>query len=131
MAIYRSFALIKQPFLNKNPRNFDSIFLFYGFPNSVISNKNVKEAKELIGQMQGFSFQIMYEILGDELFVQQLKSISSAFHSYNWKDTAKARQLINDGLQESSLGNTSHIREILSQVFDLMPDDEKTRETLQ
>jgi molecular chaperone DnaK len=76
---------------------------------SIIKNRDVKEAEELIEQIGKSSFSIFYEVMGDELFVQHLKRINSDFASYHWKDPSKARQLINQGLQLASSGKTSSI----------------------
>ena len=62
--------------------------------------------------------------------VQYLKHLNENFSSYHWKDSTKARQLINQGMQMSTAGNTSGIRPILIQLINLMPDSEKPKETL-
>ena len=57
--------------------------------------------------------------------VQFLRRINDTFNSYHWKDTNKARQLVNQGLQMAVNGNTSGIRNILVQIIGLMPEDER------
>jgi molecular chaperone DnaK len=62
--------------------------------------------------------------------VQFLRHINDRFNSYHWKDATKARQLVNQGLQMATNGNTSGIRNILIQIIGLMPDNEKPSNTL-
>ena len=57
-------------------------------------------------------------------------AFDSDFNTYNWKDKNKARQLVDQGLQFATAGNTSSIRQILIQLIALMPDDEKPKDTL-
>lgn len=59
-----------------------------------------------------------------------LKQIDRDFNTYNWKDKNKARQLLNQGLQLATAGNTTAIRPILVQIIGLMPDNEKPKDTL-
>jgi molecular chaperone DnaK len=62
--------------------------------------------------------------------VQWLNHLNNDFNSFHWRDATKARQLLNQGLQMVAAGKTSGIRSILVQVFSLMPDDEKPKDTL-
>lgn len=97
----------------------------------IIKTKNIKEAKDIIEKIHASHFSILYEILGNELFVQHLKSINNNFASYMWTDPGKARQLINHGLQMVNNGDISSIRILLSEIFELMPEDEKSKDTLE
>jgi molecular chaperone DnaK len=96
----------------------------------VIKDKNTKEAKHLISQIGSLDFNLRNAASGNALDVQYLNQIDSDFNTYSWKDKNKARQLVNQGLQLATSGNTGSIRQILIQLFALMPDDEKPKDTL-
>jgi molecular chaperone DnaK len=96
----------------------------------VIKEKNTKEAKHLISEIGSLDFNLRNAVTGNAMDVQFLKHIDSDFNTYHWKDKNKARQLVNQGLQFATAGNTSPIRQILIQVIALMPDDEKPKDTL-
>lgn len=96
----------------------------------VIKDKNTKEAKHLISEIGSLDFNLRNAVTGNAMDVQFLKHIDSDFNTYHWKDKTKARQLVNQGLQFATAGNTSSIRQILIQVIALMPDDEKPKDTL-
>jgi len=96
----------------------------------VIKDKNIKEAKHLISEIGSLDFNLRNAVTGNAMDVQFLKHIDSDFNTYHWKDKNKARQLVNQGLQFATAGNTSSIRQILIQLIALMPDDEKPKDTL-
>ena len=96
----------------------------------IIKGKDIKEAKNLISEIGQLDFELRSAVTGNAMDVQYLQQINSSFDTYNWKDRNKARQLINQGLQLAMSGNTTAIRPILMQIIDLMPDDEKRKETL-
>jgi len=96
----------------------------------VIKDKNTKEAKHLISEIGTLDYNLRNAVTGNAMDVQFLKHIDSDFNSYHWKDKNKARQLVNQGLQFATAGNTTAIRPILIQLIDLMPDDEKPKDTL-
>lgn len=96
----------------------------------VIKDKNTKEAKHLISEIGSLDFNLRNAVTGNAMDVQFLKHIDSDFNTYHWKDKTKARQLVNQGLQFATAGNTSSIRQILIQVIALMPDDKKPKDTL-
>ena len=96
----------------------------------IIKEKNIKEAKELIGEIGSFDFNLRNAVTDNAMDVQFLQQINRDFGSFHWKDANKARQLLNQGLQMATNGNTSGIRSILIQLIGLMPDDEKPKDTL-
>lgn len=96
----------------------------------VIKDKNTKEAKHLVREIGSLDFNLRNAVSGNAMDVQFLKHIDSDFSTYHWKDKNKARQLVTQGLQLATAGNTTAIRPILIQVIALMPDDEKPRDTL-
>ncbi len=91
----------------------------------IVREKNMKEAKELTREIRQLDFE-----LRNAMDVQFLRHINDTFNSYHWKDATKARQLVNQGLQMATNGNTSGIRNILIQIIGLMPDNEKPTNTL-
>ena len=96
----------------------------------IIKGKDIKEAKNLISEIGQLDFELRSAVTGNAMDVQYLQQINGSFDTYKWKDRNKARQLINQGLQLAMSGNTTAIRPILVQIIDLMPDDEKRKETL-
>jgi molecular chaperone DnaK len=91
----------------------------------IIKEKNIKEAKELTREIGQLDFELRNAVTGNAMDVQFLRDINDTFNSYHWKDATKARQLVNQGLQMATNGNTSGIRSILVQIIGLMPDDKK------
>ena len=96
----------------------------------IIKEKNIKQAKHLISEIGSLDFEIRNAVTGNAIDVNFLKQIDSDFNTYNWKDKNKARQLLNQGLQLATAGNTTAIRPILVQIIGLMPDNEKPKDTL-
>jgi molecular chaperone DnaK len=96
----------------------------------VIMEKNIKDAKNLISDIDSFDFNLRNIVTGNGMDVQYLKQIDNSFEKYHWKDRNKARQLCNQGLQLIAEGNTGGVRPILRQLIDLMPDDEKGTDVL-
>lgn len=96
----------------------------------IIKGKNIKEAKELTQEIGHLDFELRNAVTGNAMDVQWLNHLNNNFNSFHWKDATKARQLLNQGLQMVAAGKTSGIRSILVQVFSLMPDDEKPKDTL-
>lgn len=96
----------------------------------IIQEKNTREAKRLISEMDSLDFNLRNAVTGNALDVQFLKQIDSEFNTYHWSDRNRARQLCNQGLQMATAGNTASIRPILIQLIALMPDGEKPKDTL-
>ncbi len=96
----------------------------------IVKEKNIKEAKELTREIGQLDFELRNTVTGNAMDVQFLRHINDTFNSYHWKDATKARQLVNQGLQMATNGNTSGIRNILIQIIGLMPDNEKPTNTL-
>jgi len=96
----------------------------------IIKEKNIKEAKELTVEITQLSVYLINEVTGNAMDVQFLRLINDTFSSYRWKDANKARQLVNQGLQMATNGNTSGIRNIIIQIIRLMPENERPTNTL-
>jgi len=96
----------------------------------IIKDKEIREAKHLISEINSLDFKLRNAVTGNALDVNYLQQIDNDFNSYNWKDKNKARQLCNQGLQMVTAGNTIAIRPVLVKLIALMPDDEKPKDTL-
>lgn len=96
----------------------------------IIKDRNIKEAKELTREIGQLDFELRNAVTDNAMDVQFLQHINDSFSSYHWKDANKARQLLNQGMQMATNGNTSGIRNIIVQVIGLMPDNEKPTNTL-
>jgi len=97
----------------------------------IIREKNSKEAKNLTIEIIQVDFELRNAVTDNAMDVQFLRHLDNDFNLYHWKDRNKARQLVNQGLQLSTEGKTSAIRQILVHLIALMPDDEKPKETLE
>lgn len=96
----------------------------------IIKDKNIKEAKELTREIGQLDFELRNAVTGNAMDVQFLQHFNDGFNSFHWKDANKARQLINQGMQMVTNGNTSGVRSILQQLIGLLPDSEKPKQTL-
>jgi molecular chaperone DnaK len=97
--------------------------------DNVIREKNIKEAKDLIQEIGSLDFFLRNELMGGALDVQYLQHLNQEFSSYHWKNPAKARQLINQGLQMVVNGN-KNIRPLLVEIVQLLPKEEQDGNTL-
>ena len=96
----------------------------------IIQNKDKKDAKQLIKELGQLHFELINAVTDNANDVGLLKHIDGNFNTYNWKDKNKARQLLNQGLQMATAGNTAAIKPILIQIIGLMPDNEKPKDLL-
>lgn len=69
------------------------------------------------------SFRTIHMVLGDEVIHLRLKSLQEQFNKTRWRDSAKARLLINKGLQLYASSDVQGARNTLSQISDLIIDD--------
>ena len=91
----------------------------------VIKDKNIKEAKELTSEIERLDFELRNAVTGNAMDAQLLLHLNDNFGSFHWKDAAKAKQLINQGMQMTTAGKTDAIRPLLVQLIELMPENEK------
>ncbi len=96
----------------------------------IVKEKNIKEAKELTREIGQLDFKLRNAVTGNAMDFQYLRHINDTFGSFHWKDANKAKQLLNQGLQMATNGNTSGIRNVLVQLIRLMPENEKPTNTL-
>lgn len=101
---------------------------FRGKIEQIISEKNIRQAKALIQEIGQIDFDLRNAVTGNALDVQFLQQINNDFNTFHWKNSTKAKQLLNQGLQMAAEGNTSNIRPIIIQLINLLPDDEKPEE---
>jgi len=97
--------------------------------DAVIRNKNRGDAKELTQEICSLDFNIRNTVSDNAMDVQFLQHLNQNFNSYHWKNAAKARQLINQGMQQVANGN-KEIRPILVEIVQLIPRDEMPTDTL-
>lgn len=89
--------------------------------DQVIRTKNVKVGYEVLEQIKTLFFQLtmMYQCMG------LIERYNQTFSSHSWKDTGRARQLINRGLE---IINSNPSRETLlpiaKGILSLLPDEE-------
>lgn len=95
-----------------------------------IKDKNIRDAKELTMEILQLDFELRNAVTGNAMDVEHLRHLNDNFSSYHWRDTNKARQLCNQGLQMAANGNTSGIRNILRQLYALIPENERPKDTL-
>ena len=96
----------------------------------VIKDKILKDAKELIGNINSFKFHLVSELTDNAQDAQIVRRLNNEFSSIRWKDGTKARQLLNHCLQLANDGKTKTIRPILVQIVGLMHDGETLKDTL-
>jgi molecular chaperone DnaK len=97
--------------------------------DAVIREKNRGEAKELINEIGSMDFNLRNAVTGNMGDVQFLQHLNNDFSKYHWKDAAKARQLLNKGLQMVANGD-NNVRPILLELVQLIPRNELPTDTL-
>ncbi len=97
--------------------------------DAVIREKNIKEAKELIDEISGLDFELRNAVTGNAGDLQFLQHFNQNFNSLHWKNPTKARQLINQAMQQVANGNRN-IRPLLVEIVQLLPREEQEGKTL-
>ncbi len=97
--------------------------------DAVIREKNIKEAKDLIGEISGLDFELRNAVTGNAGDLQFLQHFNQNFNSLHWKNPTKARQLINQAMQQVANGNRN-IRPLLVEIVQLLPREEQEGKTL-
>ncbi|HSD07655.1 Hsp70 family protein [Flavobacterium sp.] len=95
----------------------------------IIKAKNVIHAKELMDEIDSLDFNIRDILTGPQMDVSMINSINSNFSNTNWKDSNKARVLLNQAMQSINNGNVSNLRPILIQIIDVMDRDDAEKLT--
>jgi molecular chaperone DnaK len=87
----------------------------------VVRAKDVKIGNILLEEINSLFFDLtfIYQLIG------MLRNFNDNFGSYSWKDSNKARQLINSGISKISENpEAEELRQILISLFNLLPQDE-------
>ncbi|TXD81126.1 Hsp70 family protein [Subsaximicrobium wynnwilliamsii] len=87
----------------------------------VIKAKDVKIGNILLEEINRLFFDLtfIYQLIG------MLRNFNENFGNYSWKDSNKARQLINSGISKISENpDAEELRQILISLFNLLPQDE-------
>lgn len=86
----------------------------------IIKAKDVYHAKELIKEIDGLEWKIRDILVGPQMDISMINQINSTFPDINWKDSNKARVLLNQAMQSINNGNFSNIRSILVEIIGVM-----------
>jgi molecular chaperone DnaK len=90
--------------------------------DQVIRIKDTNTARELLEQIMALYFQLtlIYQLIGF------IRHYSEVFDSIQWKNTERARQLLNKGLEEINNNPiVENLQPIIKQVLDLLPNEEQ------
>lgn len=97
----------------------------------IIQTKDTKAAKELTDEIEGIVRELINSASGGLVDKSGIEFHDREFNNLQWKDKNKARVLVNQGLKLISEGNTSQLKPILHQIWDLRIDtSDDDRETL-
>jgi molecular chaperone DnaK len=99
--------------------------------DAIIKDKNKSEAKALSHEIFWVKDALIYEITEGKADIGRIQWHDHNFSTIKWKDSQKARTLINMGLQAISKGETLKLRPILHQIWDLRVDRVDDGETLE
>lgn len=91
--------------------------------DQVIRSKNVCMGREILDQINSLFIQLtlVYQCMG------LIRSCNERFSSIRWKDSSRARQLINRGLEEMNNQPTEErLHPIACNLIELMPNEEVT-----
>ncbi len=89
--------------------------------DNVIRNKDVQIGREVLKQVHSLYFQLtmLYQCMGI------IRYCNNHFTSMRWKDTARARQLINRGMEQiNDNPTTEDLRQIAAELLRLMPKED-------
>ena len=95
----------------------------------IIKEKSVNHAKELIEEIHSLDFNIKDILAGPQMDISMINNINSNFANTNWKDSNKAKTLLNQAIQSINNGNVSNLRPILIQIIDVMDRDDAEKLT--
>ena len=88
----------------------------------VIETKDVKLGNVLLEEIHSLFFELtfIYQIIG------MIRNFDNNFSTFHWKDSSRARQLINNGLGKITQNpDVEDLRQIVVSLYDLLPDDER------
>lgn len=88
----------------------------------VIKTQDIKVGNALLEEINSVYFQLtlVYQLIGI------IRNYNQNFGSFNWKDSHRARQLLNDGLQQIGENPTvDDLHPIVIALINLLPNDER------
>ena len=74
-------------------------------------------------------FELRNAVTGNAMDLQFLQHLNQNFSSLHWKNPTKARQLINQAMQQVANGNRN-IRPLLVEIVQILPKEEQEGNTL-
>lgn len=89
--------------------------------DNAIRTKDVKIGREVLEQVNSLFFQLtmIYQCMGI------IRYCNDQFASMHWKDSSRARQLVNRGMEQINNNPTTEgLRQISAELLGLMPRDE-------
>jgi molecular chaperone DnaK len=95
----------------------------------IIKEKDVILAKELINEIDSLDWNIRDILAGPQMDISMINNINANFSSTNWKDSNKARILLNQAMQAINNGNVSNLKPILIEIIDVMDRDDAEKLT--
>lgn len=95
--------------------------------NEIVRRKAINEGRALIEQIHSLDWQLARV----EYYISYLNYWKGKFNSIRWKDTTRARELLNEGL--TIIGNdptADALGPIINEMIDLLPDSENSEGSL-
>jgi molecular chaperone DnaK len=93
----------------------------------IIKTKDIKLGKELIQEIRQLDFALRDAASGGMMDVMLVQHINDDFSKIKWKDSGKARVLLNQAIQSINGGKIGNIRSLVDQIIDVM-DRESAKE---
>jgi len=91
---------------------------------TVIQKQDVRMAKDLTKQIHSFAFAIVDKAdIGPALEISFIKGFDDEFDMHEWKDRARARQLIEEAKKiiNANRATKSNLKPIVSELFSMLP----------
>ena len=86
----------------------------------IIKAVDIYHAKELIKEIEGLDWSLRDILAGPQMDISMINQINNTFADINWKDSNKARVLLNQAIQAINNGNVSNLRPILVEIIGVM-----------
>jgi molecular chaperone DnaK len=88
----------------------------------VIKDKNVREARTLIAEIDEWDYVLRNQLTGNQVDVNSINEVHQHFDTYVWTDPRRARTLVNEGIQLATSGNSKDLPRIFRELATLLPD---------
>ena len=95
----------------------------------IIKTKNIILAKDLISEIDNLDWNIRDILAGPQMDISMINNLNSNFSSINWKDSNKARALLNQAIKDINNGTVSNLRSILIEIIHVMERDDAEKLT--